>query len=253
MRIQSTFFRISSIAALLALVAVSMVAGGTLQASPSAQSATMAATMASGTMAATMGTTGAVPPCPTGIMAPTMSATMAGTMAATMAMAAPTMAATMAMAMPTAAAGATAGATMAPTMYVMQGMTMSGCQLSAKLDGKDEGGGKPGAANGSGTATVMLSHPATGLGEICFNIQVSGITLPAVASHIHQGAAGVAGPVVVPFDKSDASGKISGCTENVDPALIDQILANPANYYVNVHTTDFPGGAVRGQLSATAQ
>ena len=130
---------------------------------------------------------------------------------------------------------------------------MNGCELTAKLTGNDEGGGKPGAVGGSGTVTMMFSHPAAGTGEVCFNYQVSGITLPATASHIHAGAAGVAGPVVVPFIGSDASGKASGCTENVPSTLIDAILANPGAYYFNVHTTDFPAGAIRGQLSATAQ
>ncbi len=43
-------------------------------------------------------------------------------------------------------------------------------------------------------------------------------------------------------------GMLSGCVSGVDPALIGEIIANPAGYYVNVHTTPFPGGAVRGQL-----
>ena len=33
-----------------------------------------------------------------------------------------------------------------------------------------------------------------------------------------------------------------------DPALLAQIVANPAAYYVNLHNTRFPGGAVRCQL-----
>jgi hypothetical protein len=39
----------------------------------------------------------------------------------------------------------------------------------------------------------------------------------------------------------------AGCTFT-DPALAAEIMANPGNYYVNVHTTDFPAGLVRGQL-----
>jgi CHRD domain-containing protein len=53
---------------------------------------------------------------------------------------------------------------------------------------------------------------------------------------------------VVPLTAPDASGKASGCV-NVARTLVRAILANPGNYYVNVHTTDFPNGAVRGTLT----
>jgi hypothetical protein len=49
------------------------------------------------------------------------------------------------------------------------------------------------------------------------------------------------------------SGSSSGCTENVDPALIQAIIDSPERYYVNVHNAEFPGGAVRGQLSNRGQ
>jgi hypothetical protein len=77
---------------------------------------------------------------------------------------------------------------------------------------------------------------------------VSDITLPAIAAHIHAGSADVAGPVVVPLVAPDETGLARGCT-TADPALIKAIRQDPEEYYVNVHTTDFPGGAVRGQLS----
>src|SRR5262249_31092041 len=74
---------------------------------------------------------------------------------------------------------------------------------------------------------------------------------PAAAAHLHSGAAGVAGPVVVPFATPNASGTSSGCAP-ANRALVEKILKTPASYYVNVHTAEFPGGAIRGQLTGTA-
>jgi CHRD domain len=65
--------------------------------------------------------------------------------------------------------------------------------------------------------------------------------------HIHKGAASVSGPVVVPFTPPGADGNSSGCTQS-PTSLIDDIVANPAGYYVNVHTKEHPGGAIRSQL-----
>lgn len=120
-------------------------------------------------------------------------------------------------------------------------------ELTATLAGSNET--KGGAPSGTGTSTVKLD---TTKNEACFDIQVASITLPAAAAHIHEAPAGADGPVVVPLTAPDASGKASGCTP-VDAALVGRIAANPANFYVNVHTSDFPAGAVRGQLSGASQ
>ncbi len=90
-----------------------------------------------------------------------------------------------------------------------------------------------------------------GSGEICWDIKVSNITLPSVGTHIHEGAKGVAGPVVVPFTAPDANGVAAGCA-TPDAALMTRIMQNSENFYVNVHTSDFPAGAIRGQIMMAA-
>jgi hypothetical protein len=117
--------------------------------------------------------------------------------------------------------------------------------LHAPMNGANEAPG-PGDPDGTGYARFLLSHQA---GEVCYALAVQDITLPAVGAHIHRAPAGSAGPIVVPLTAPDASGMSSGCVK-VDHALMNEILANPSAFYVNVHTTDFRPGAVRGQLSA---
>ncbi len=106
----------------------------------------------------------------------------------------------------------------------------------------------PGDPDGTGTATVTFK-PASG--EICWDVKVSSLTLPSVGTHIHEGAKDTAGPVVVPFTPPDANGVASGCTKP-DAALMTRIMQTPENFYVNVHTSDFPAGAVRGQIMMAA-
>ena len=121
--------------------------------------------------------------------------------------------------------------------------TTGGTVLAATLAGANEIPG-PGDPDGSGTATFRMIR---GSAVICFQLNVHGITLPATGAHIHQGAAGTAGPVVVPLTAPGAGGTATGCV-NSTRTLVAAILANPAGYYANVHTTDYPAGAIRGQL-----
>jgi hypothetical protein len=100
----------------------------------------------------------------------------------------------------------------------------------------------PTASNGSGTSLVTLNQ---GQGEVCWDISVSDLTSPVILAHIHQGAAGTNGPVVVDF--MEPVNGLNGCVP-ADAALIKEIRQDPAGFYVNVHTTMFPNGEVRGQL-----
>jgi hypothetical protein len=100
----------------------------------------------------------------------------------------------------------------------------------------------------TGTATVRLR---AGQGQVCYKVAADNLGGAAVAMHIHKGAAGAAGPVVIPLATPGAEGKAAGCA-GVSRALVAQVLASPAGYYLNVHTGQFPGGAIRGQLTGTS-
>jgi hypothetical protein len=107
---------------------------------------------------------------------------------------------------------------------------------------------KPNAADPAGTGAGQFFVDAD-KGRLCYALAVKGVALPSVAAHIHKGDANTAGPVVIPFQAPGANGTSSGCV-TADTTLLKDLVANPANYYSNVHTTQFAGGAVRGQLAA---
>jgi CHRD domain len=98
----------------------------------------------------------------------------------------------------------------------------------------------PGDPDGTGVAVLTLDGDTD---LIAWAITVEDVDLPVFSAHIHQAPAGVAGPIVIFFGAA-----LSGSTVDAD---VDSVLANPANFYVDVHNTAFPGGAVRGQLSAS--
>jgi hypothetical protein len=121
-----------------------------------------------------------------------------------------------------------------------------GRPFSTTLTGAAEVPG-PGDADASGTASITLNQ---GQGEVCFDLSWAGIDGTVFAAHIHVGPATVAGPVVVPlFTDVALSGtdSASGCV-SASEELIKAIRQDPENYYVNVHSSVFPAGAVRGQL-----
>jgi hypothetical protein len=115
--------------------------------------------------------------------------------------------------------------------------------LSTKLTGPVEV--PPGDKNASGTASVKVSDS-----QVCYDVRWSG--MEATASHIHLAPKGKAGAIVVPFFKSDQPLNVTskqGCTE-VSATLAKAIKQSPSAYYINVHSLQFPKGAIRGQLAA---
>ena len=105
----------------------------------------------------------------------------------------------------------------------------------------------PVTTNGYGNATVTLDPSHTSL---TLDLTVAGLTSPVTLAHIHEAARGVAGGVRVDFNPNAnmTNGRISH-TYTITKEIGDAIAANPQNYYVNVHTSNFGGGEIRGQLT----
>lgn len=139
------------------------------------------------------------------------------------------------LALTTVAAGTTAAVLAAPASA---GATTA---FQTSLSGAAEVPG-PGDADGAGNAVVRVDAAS---GEVCYVVTTHG-TAPLVAGHLHRKAPGTqAGGVVLPFAQASAT-SFRGCA--VSPNVAAGLLADPSAYYVNVHSADFPGGALRGDL-----
>jgi hypothetical protein len=100
-----------------------------------------------------------------------------------------------------------------------------------------------GAPGGTAKAVVTLS---TKLGKVCWTFtSLSGVSNPTFA-HIHLGAAKTSGNIVLPLSTGTTL-LTKGCVP-ASATLINAIAANPHAYYVNIHSKQYPGGAVRAQL-----
>ena len=120
-----------------------------------------------------------------------------------------------------------------------------GESLRSNLSGDQEVPG-PGAPNAFGTAN-LFSDPANG--RLCYRLGYDGINRPSMA-HIHRGGPGQNGQPVIDLHV-DANGD-EGCVAG-DPAVLHSIAEHPEAFYLNLHTPDYPDGAIRGQLFGTGR
>jgi hypothetical protein len=116
---------------------------------------------------------------------------------------------------------------------------------------------------GVGTVVIRIDRPTTGPKTATFLITIDAQSQDTGAirlAHIHRGAAGVNGPVVIDFGLTTTNLNQGGNThiesqfvvsDAATLATVDQVLANPSGFYFNVHTAANPGGAIRGQLVET--
>ena len=116
--------------------------------------------------------------------------------------------------------------------------------------------------SGHGTAVITIH---TDTNTVDFAISMTGFpaSTKVILAHIHPGAAGVNGAALVgvtglaastPLVLTDGSGTFTAngvsaaSNSNSAATNIANILAAPQNFYFNVHTTNNPGGVMRGQL-----
>jgi hypothetical protein len=129
---------------------------------------------------------------------------------------------------------------MLPDAIPQRQTTQADTMLVAMLSGS-ENVGRAGPPAAMGHATINLRPMSS---EVCYNVVIKGITGNAV--HIHKAPKGQNGPVSVPFTAPKDT-ITTGCAK-VDATTMTDIGSNPTMFYVNVHTTEFPQGAIRGQL-----
>ncbi|KOU60332.1 hypothetical protein ADK57_30590 [Streptomyces sp. MMG1533] len=133
---------------------------------------------------------------------------------------------------------------------VSQSGSTGGTVLAASLRGANEvpvdGGPAVGDKDGAALQFVKVSGD-----KVSVAVKWRGTGEPT-ALHIHQGAKGTNGGIKVDFTELlDSNGKgrtVTGTVKVKDAALLDALKTDPDSFYANLHTAEFPGGAVRGQL-----
>jgi hypothetical protein len=128
-----------------------------------------------------------------------------------------------------------------------------GTTFIATMNGANE---RPNPANttATGTATYVLRG-----NELSYTVTVTGLSAPASGSHIHVGSSTVAGPIVVPYmayavqngvvttGTIDLSKPVAAGANTISGDSL-RVLLNNGNAYTNVHTGNFGGGEIRGQI-----
>jgi phage tail sheath protein FI len=124
------------------------------------------------------------------------------------------------------------------------------------------------SARGTAIVTFNVTRDASGAitdGTVTWEVSLNSFPAGARANlmHIHgpNGPVGVNQPVFINSGLTAATGVdvSSGGTATINlqavtgptvtPANLQAVIDNPQNFYVNVHTTANPGGAVRGQCT----
>ncbi len=111
----------------------------------------------------------------------------------------------------------------------------------------------PGDSDGFGGAAITFDLSVPGSESVCWDLSYGNLTGSPLLAHIHgPAAAGATASPVIGFTTATLGAtSATGCRALTAPeaTIAADVVANPTNYYVNVHTSDFPNGAIRGQLA----
>ena len=98
--------------------------------------------------------------------------------------------------------------------------------------------------NSTGLAALVIDAET---GAVSGTVTVSGLSGPATMAHIHSGAAGTTGPVLIGLDVNDDESSFTvPPNATLDAPGIENYLTS--ELYVNVHTELYPAGEIRGQI-----
>lgn len=112
----------------------------------------------------------------------------------------------------------------------------------------------PGPGDAGATGRIEIESAVDG--EWCIDMEAAGLSSAVTDAHVHFGPEGTSGDVVIPIGPPTAT---EGDTETwtdvcvtVEEQLVNEIVDAPQAFYANVHTSDHPAGAVRGQLEPSS-
>ncbi|MBT2383702.1 CHRD domain-containing protein [Streptomyces sp. ISL-11] len=122
--------------------------------------------------------------------------------------------------------------------------------FAGSLDGASEvpTAGGPAVGDKDGRAIAFLRVQGD---EVSFAFSFRGIAAPT-AAHVHLGERGKNGEVKIPFfarKVADGKTSVAGTVKVGDRKLLADLKSRPGGFYFNLHTGEFPGGAVRGQVN----
>jgi hypothetical protein len=114
-------------------------------------------------------------------------------------------------------------------------------KLTANMSGQQE---VPPQPEGTGKAKFKMKKKK---GKVCYDVRFEGIG-DATVAHIHTGEKGVSGPPLITLFEDTAFPSPQEACVKAPKSDIKAIIKRPKKYYVNVHTSEHPAGAIRGQL-----